>query len=81
MSNIIFTLFIYLLLPKTTIVLPFIYDDINKAEDGYFVCKYERWGTVDLDGKVIVDTKYRIVGIENDTTKINNNKFIPFETY
>jgi hypothetical protein len=44
-----------------TIVLPFIYDDINKAEDGYFVCKDERWGTVDLDGRVIVDTKYRIV--------------------
>lgn len=44
-----------------TIVLPFIYDAINKAEDGYFVCKDERWGTVDLDGRVIVDTKYRIV--------------------
>lgn len=44
-----------------TIVLPFIYDDINKAEDGYFVCKDERWGTVDLNGRVIVDTKYRIV--------------------
>ena len=44
-----------------TIVLPFIYDDINIAEDGYFVCKDERWGTVDLDGRVIVDTKYRIV--------------------
>ena len=44
-----------------TIVLPFIYDDINIAEDGYFVCKDERWGTVDLNGRVIVDTKYRIV--------------------
>ena len=44
-----------------TIVLPFIYDDINKAEDGYFVCKDERWGTMDLDGRVIVDTEYRIV--------------------
>lgn len=40
-----------------TIVLPFIYDNINKAEDGYFVCKNEKWGTVNLDGKVIVDTK------------------------
>lgn len=27
-----------------TIVLPFIYDNINKAEDGYFVCKNEKWG-------------------------------------
>lgn len=45
----------------STIVLPFIYDKINKADDGYFVCKNERWGTVDLDGRVIVDTKYRIV--------------------
>ncbi len=44
-----------------TIVLPFIYDDVNQADDGFFVCKNERWGTVDLDGKVIVDTKYRIV--------------------
>lgn len=44
-----------------TIVLPFIYDKVNKEEDGYFVCKGERWGTVDLDGRVIVDTKYRIV--------------------
>lgn len=44
-----------------TTVLPFIYDNINKAEDGYFVCKNEKWGTVDLDGKVIVDTKYQIV--------------------
>lgn len=40
-----------------TIVLPFIYDNINKAEDGFFVCKNEKWGTVNLDGKVIVDTK------------------------
>lgn len=44
-----------------TIVLPFIYDSINKAEDGYFVCKNEKWGTVNLDGKVIVDTKYQII--------------------
>lgn len=44
-----------------TIVLPFIYDNINKAEDGYFVCKNEKWGTVNLDGKVIVDTKYQII--------------------
>lgn len=49
-----------------TIVLPFIYDSINKAEDGYFVCKNEKWGTVNLDGKVIVDTKYQII------TKISN---------
>lgn len=45
----------------STIVLPFIYDKVNDAEDGYFVCKNERWGTVDLDGRVIVDTKYNIV--------------------
>lgn len=44
-----------------TIVLPFIYDNINKAEDGYFVCKNEKWGTVNLEGKVIVDTKYQII--------------------
>ena len=44
-----------------TIVLPFIYDNINKAEDGYFVCKNEKWGTVNLDGKVIEDTKYQII--------------------
>lgn len=44
-----------------TIVLPFIYDDVNQADDGFFVCKNERWGTVDLEGRVIVDTKYRIV--------------------
>lgn len=44
-----------------TIVLPFIYDNINKAEDGFFVCKNEKWGTVNLDGKVIVDTKYQII--------------------
>ncbi len=44
-----------------TIVLPFIYDNINEAEDGYFVCKNEKWGTVNLDGKVIVDTKYQII--------------------
>lgn len=43
-----------------TIVLPFIYDDVKKAEDGYFVCKDERWGTVDFDGRVIIDTKYKI---------------------
>lgn len=45
----------------TTIVLPFIYDNINKAEDGFFVCKNEKWGTVNLNGKVIVDTKYQII--------------------
>lgn len=44
-----------------TIVLAFIYDNINKAEDGFFVCKNEKWGTVNLDGKVIVDTKYQII--------------------
>lgn len=44
-----------------TIVLPFIYDNINKAEDGFFVCKNEKWGTVNIDGKVIVDTKYQII--------------------
>lgn len=44
-----------------TIVLPFIYDNINKAEDGFFVCKNEKLGTVNLDGKVIVDTKYQII--------------------
>ena len=44
-----------------TIVLPFIYDNINKAEDGFFVCKNEKWGTVNLDGKVIEDTKYQII--------------------
>lgn len=44
-----------------TIVLPFIYDNINKAEDGFFVCKNEKWGTVNLDGKAIVDTKYQII--------------------
>lgn len=44
-----------------TIVLPFIYDNINKAEDGFFVCKNEKWGTVNLNGKVIVDTKYQII--------------------
>ena len=44
-----------------TIVLPFIYDNINKAEDVFFVCKNEKWGTVNLDGKVIIDTKYQII--------------------
>lgn len=44
-----------------TIVLPFIYDNINKAEDGFFVCKNEKWGTVNLDGNAIVDTKYQII--------------------
>lgn len=44
-----------------TIVLSFIYDNINKAEDGFFVCKNEKWGTVNLDGKAIVDTKYQII--------------------
>ena len=44
-----------------TIVLPFIYDNINKAEDVFFVCKNEKWGTVNLDGKAIVDTKYQII--------------------
>lgn len=44
-----------------TIVLPFIYDNINKAEDGFFNEKNEKWGTVNLDGKVIVDTKYQII--------------------
>ena len=44
-----------------TIVLPFIYDNINKAEDGFFVCKNEKWGTVNLDGKAIVDRKYQII--------------------
>lgn len=44
-----------------TIVLPFIYDNINKAEDVFFVCKNEKWGTVNLNGKVIVDTKYQII--------------------
>ena len=43
-----------------TIVLPFIYDDVNQADDGFFVCKNERWGTVDFDGRVIIDTKYKI---------------------
>ena len=50
-----------LLRSDATIVLPFIYDNINKAEDGFFVCKNEKWGTVNLDGKVIVDTKYQII--------------------
>lgn len=55
----------------STIVLPFIYDKVNDAEDGYFVCKNERWGTVDLDGKVIVDTKYNIV------TKVTKQYYNP----
>lgn len=55
-----------------TIVLPFIYDSINKAEDGYFVCKNEKWGTVNLDGKVIVDTKYQII------TKISKCYYNPY---
>lgn len=54
-----------------TIVLPFIYDNINKAEDGFFVCKNEKWGTVNLDGKVIVDTKYQII------TKISKRYYNP----
>lgn len=54
-----------------TIVLPFIYDNINKAEDGYFVCKNEKWGTVNLEGKVIVDTKYQII------TKISKCHYNP----
>lgn len=45
----------------STILLPFIYDKVNKTKDGFFVCKNERWGTVDFDGRVIVDTKYQIV--------------------
>ena len=55
-----------------TTVLPFIYDNINKAEDGYFVCKNEKWGTVNLDGKVIVDTKYQII------TKISKCYYNPY---
>lgn len=55
----------------STIVLPFIYDKVNDAEDGYFVCKNERWGAVDLDGKVIVDTKYNIV------TKVTKQYYNP----
>ena len=42
-------------------------DNINKAEDGFFVCKNEKWGTVNLDGKVIEDTKYQII------TRISSN--------
>ena len=45
----------------TTIVLPFIYDNVKKTKDGFFVCKSERWGTVDFEGRIIVDTQYRIV--------------------
>ena len=44
-----------------TIVLPFIYDNVEEAKDGFFVCKDERWGTVDFEGRIIVDTQYRIV--------------------
>lgn len=58
-----------------TIVLPFIYDNINKAEDGFFVCKNEKWGTVNLDGKVIVDTKYQII------TKISKCYYNPSNPY
>ena len=54
-----------------TIVLPFIYDNINKAEDGFFVCKNEKWGTVNLDGKVIEDTKYQII------TRISKSYYNP----
>lgn len=57
----------------STIVLPFIYDKVNEAEDGFFVCKNERWGTVDLDGRVIVDTKYQIVAkVEKQYYNPNN---------
>ena len=57
----------------STIVLPFIYDKVNEAEDGFFVCKNERWGTVDLDGRVIVDTKYQIVAkVEKQYYNSNN---------
>ncbi len=58
-----------------TIVLPFIYDNINKAEDVFFVCKNEKWGTVNLDGKVIVDTKYQII------TKISKCYYNPSNPY
>lgn len=45
----------------STIVLPFVYDDIQKANDGYFVCRNGKWGTTNFDGKTIVDTIYRVV--------------------
>lgn len=45
----------------STIVLPFIYDKVKEAKDGFFVCKSERWGVVDFEGRIIVDTQYRIV--------------------
>lgn len=45
----------------STIVLPFVYDDVEKANDGYFVCKNGKWGATNFDGKSIIDIIYRVV--------------------
>ena len=54
----------------STIVLPFVYDDIEKVNDGYFVCRNGKWGTTNFDGTTIVDTIYRVVA---KVTKYNHN--------
>lgn len=56
-----------------TIVLPFIYDKINKVKNGFFVCDNEKWGAVDYDGRIIVDTKYRVVAKVSKTYYNANN--------
>ena len=43
------------------VVLPFVYDAINKVGDGYYVCSKEKWGCVNNDGIIVENTRYTIV--------------------
>ncbi len=43
------------------IIQPFIYDEIEKVKDGFYVCRDKKWGTIDNDGNVSIDTRYRLV--------------------
>lgn len=59
---------------NSSIIQPFVYDDVKEAEDGFFVQVHKKWGVILKDGSVKVSPKYEVVADYCITTYSTSNK-------
>lgn len=60
----------------STIIQPFIYDEIIKTNDGYYVSSENKWGAIDDKGNVVVNTLYTIVAKFQDRKKKSDDEIL-----
>lgn len=63
----------------STIIQPFIYDEILKANEGYYVSSENKWGAIDDNGNIVINTLYTIVAKFQNHKKKSDDEILSFD--